>query len=229
VTERELQALAAYVDFPPERDLGPAVGARLDVRTPRRRRALVLVLAAALLAIAVAFAVPPARSGILRFFHLRGVTIEYVGKLPTVKPAESLDLGRPIAFADGERVAGFRPLTSGLLGRPDHVSWDGTQLWFRYGDTRLLVSQFRATGLQVFVKKLLEPGTTVIPVGVNDGYGYFITGADHFIVQLPNDDIQEERLRLVHDVIVWEHGALTLRVEGRMTKAQALQIARSFR
>ena len=228
MTERELQALAAYVDFPDERDLAPAVRARLDARSPRRRRALVLVLAAALVAVAVAFAVPPARSGILRLFHLQGVTIEYVDKLPEVKTSGKLELGRSIAPADARRIAGFRPLTSSLLGRPDRVTWDGTQLWFTYGDTRLLVSQFRATGLDVFVKKLLDPGTTVIPVGVNDGFGYFITGGDHFIVQLPNDDIREERLRLVHDVIVWAHGALTLRVEGRLTRQEALRIARSF-
>ena len=75
--EQELRALAAFVDFPGERDLEPAVRARL---TPRRRRgrALVVVLAAVLLAIGIAFAVPPARSAILRFLHLQGVTIEFV-------------------------------------------------------------------------------------------------------------------------------------------------------
>ena len=29
-------------------------------------------------------------------------------------------------------------------------------------------------------------------------------------------------------MIVWAHGALTLRVEGRLTKQEALRIARSF-
>jgi len=82
VNERELRALGAWIDFPEERDLAPAMRARLSPRGPRRRRALVLVLAAALLAIAVAFAVRPARSGILRFFHLQGATIELVDKLP---------------------------------------------------------------------------------------------------------------------------------------------------
>ncbi len=82
MNERELRALAACDRFPEERDLAPAVRARLQPGGPRRRRALVVVLAAALLAIAVAFAVPPARSGILRFFHLQGATIELVDELP---------------------------------------------------------------------------------------------------------------------------------------------------
>ena len=63
MTEHELRALAAWVELPEERDLVPAVRARLRGR-PSRRRALVVVLAAALLAAAIAFAVPPARSAI---------------------------------------------------------------------------------------------------------------------------------------------------------------------
>jgi hypothetical protein len=228
MTERELQALAAYVDLPEERDLAPAVRARLSPRGPRRRRALVVVLAAALLAIAVAFAVPPARSAILRFFHLQGVTIEAVGELPQVKTGP-LFLGSPIRLADAERTTHFRPLTSALLGTPDRITWDGSQLWYVYGDTRLLVSQFRGSGVTVYIKKLIEPGTTITPVVVNGSRGYFISGARHFIYQQPNGIFTEERVRLARDVILFEVGKLTMRIEGELTRDQALRIARSFR
>src|SRR5207244_7981864 len=93
-------------------------------------------------AVAIAFAVPPARSAILRVFHLRGVRIEYVDRLPNVHTGQ-LDLGVPVKTADAAATAGFRPLTSELLGEPDEVTWDGALLWYRYGRTRLLVSQFR--------------------------------------------------------------------------------------
>jgi hypothetical protein len=228
VTEQELRALAAYVDFPAERDLAPAVRARLAARRPHRRRALVAVPAALLVAIAVAFAVPPARSAILRFFHLQGVTIEVVDKLPEVKTSGPLDLGRPIALASAERVAGFRPLASKLVGDPDHVTWDGHQLWYRYGDTRLLVSQFRASAPPDFVKKLVEPQTTIRFVTVNGGRGYFLSGARHFLYLAPTNTVRDERVRLARDVLIWEHGDLTLRLEGDLTLAQALRIARSF-
>jgi hypothetical protein len=227
VTERELRALAAYLDFPPERDLAPAVRARLTAR-PQRRRTLVLVLAAALLAIAVAFAVPPARSAILRFFHLQGVTIEVVDELPQVKTGP-LELGRPISLAAARRTAGFRPLTSDLLGDPDRVTWDGRQLWLRYGETRLLVSEFRDGEVSVFIKKVAGPGTTITPVVVNGSQGYFISGAEHFVYQQPNELIREERVRLARDVILFEAGPLTVRIEGDLTRAQGLRIARSFR
>ncbi len=165
MTEHELRALAPFVDLPDERELAPAVHARLRGR-PQRRRTVLVVVAAALAAVAIAFAVPPARSAILRFFHLRGARIEYVDRLPDVRTAP-LDLGVPVALADVGRTAGFRPLASDLLGRPDEVTWDGGLLWYRYGSTRLLVSQFRARERIDLVKKVVERDTMVIPVTVH--------------------------------------------------------------
>jgi hypothetical protein len=61
MTERELRDLAAFIELPPERDLAPAVRARLGARRPHPGK-LAIALALVVLAIAVAFAVPPARS-----------------------------------------------------------------------------------------------------------------------------------------------------------------------
>jgi len=228
MTERELRALAAYVDFPAERDLAAAVRARLAPR-PRRRRALVLVLAALVLALAVAFAVPPARSAILRFFHLRGASIELVDRLPVVRTAAPLDLGVPISLGDAAKTAGFEPLRSSLLGDPDRVTWDGAMVWFRYGDVRLLVSQFVGSERIELVKKLVEPRTTIMPVTVEGRQGYFLSGATHFLYLAPTDLIREERVRLARNVLLWQHGALTVRLEGDVSVREALLIARSFR
>jgi hypothetical protein len=227
VTEQELRALAAWIDLPEERELAPAVRARLRGR-PSRRRALVLVLAAALVAVAVAFAVPPARSAILRVFHLRGVRIEYVDRLPSVKTAP-LDLGIPIRPADAERTVGFRLLDSGLLGEPDEVTWDGSLLWYRYGRTRLLVSQFRGRERVDLLKKVVEPQTMITPVYVNGERGYFITGGRHFLYLGSGGVVREEQVRLGRQVLLWQHGPLTLRLEGELTLGEALRIARSFR
>lgn len=226
--ERELQALAAHVDFPEERDLAPAVRARLSPRGPRRRRALVLVLAAVLLAVAVAFAVPPARSSILRFFHLQGATIEVVDRLPEVKPSSSLELGTPLTLSEARRTLRFRPLSSSLLGKPDRITWDGHQLWYVYGDTRLLVSQLLASGVPVYIKKVVEPGTRITPVVVNGQTGFFLSGARHFLYMAPTRIVLDERIRLARNTLLWEHGPLTLRLEGDLTLAEALRIARSF-
>jgi hypothetical protein len=226
VIERDLRALAAWVELPEERDLAPAVRARLRGR-PARRRALVVVLAAALLAVAIAFAVPPARSAILRVFHLQGASIEYVDKLPSVRTA-SLDLGVPVRPADAERTAGFRPLTSGVLGPPDEVTWDGSLLWYRYRRTRLLVSQFLGRERPELLKKVVRPQTVITPVYVNGQRGYFITGGTHFLYLASDGVIREEPIRLSRNVLLWQHGPLTLRLEGDLTLGQALRIARSF-
>ena len=229
MTERELRALAAHVDFPADRDLAPAVRARLGAAPSRGRRTAVLVLAALALGIAVAFAVPPARSAILRAFHLQGVRIEYVDRLPEVTTARPLDLGVRLPLADAERQAGFRPLASPLLGVPDRVTWDGQMLWFAYGHVRLLVSQFRASERVELLKKLAGPGTSIEPVRVDGGQGYFISGATHFLYVAPTSVIRDERVRLARNVLLWQHGPLTLRLEGDIPISEALAIARSFR
>src|SRR5581483_10430830 len=83
--ERDLRGLSAYVQLPAERDLAPAVRARLAARRRRRGlRLLAVALAAAAAAIGIAFAVPPARAAILRFFGFEGTTIIRVDKLPPV-------------------------------------------------------------------------------------------------------------------------------------------------
>jgi hypothetical protein len=228
MTERELRALAAYVDLPAERDLAPSVRARLG-RAPNRRLAVVLVLVALALAVAVAFAVPPARSAILRFLHLRGVRIELTDRLPEIRTTAPLDLGVPVSLRDSARRAGFTPLTSSLLGRPDRVTWDGEMLWFTYGNVRLLVSQFRGTARLDLVKKVVEPGTRITPVTVAGQPGYLLSGARHFLYVAPTDLIRDERVRLARDVLLWQHGTLTLRLEGDLTLVRALRIARSFR
>src|SRR5205823_10953262 len=82
----------------------PTLRVELAPRGRAWRRPLVLGLALVLLALAIAFAVPPARSAILRFFHLRGVTIERVDTLPDAA-AKSLEagLGPPPAPHDAAR------------------------------------------------------------------------------------------------------------------------------
>src|SRR6185437_6632833 len=83
--ELHLLALAADLEWPPTPRL------ELPVEGPRRvRRPLVVLAAALVVAVGVAFAVPRARSAILRAFHLEGATVERVAVLP---PAQERKLG----------------------------------------------------------------------------------------------------------------------------------------
>src|SRR5215475_5461706 len=87
--EQRLQALGAELEWPATPRLA------IPSRRPRRHRLLVVAVAA-LVAVAVALAVPGARSAILRALHLEGVTIVQVDVLP---PARARPLGAGLGAA----------------------------------------------------------------------------------------------------------------------------------
>ena len=75
--ETRLRELGRDLALPGEPNLSAAVVSRLQRPAARSwRRPLLGAVALAVLALAIALAVPPARSAILRFFHLGAVSIE---------------------------------------------------------------------------------------------------------------------------------------------------------
>src|SRR5690348_2741259 len=98
--EQRLQGLAAELEWPATPRLA------MPTERPRRRRLLVVALAV-LVALAVSLAIPGARSAILRALHLEGVTIERVGVLPRSQERPlGAGLGAPIGPAAAEIVLG---------------------------------------------------------------------------------------------------------------------------
>ena len=78
-------------------------------------------------------------------------------------------------------------------------------------------------------QKSVGPGTTVEVLTVNGGLGFWIEGAPHVIVyQDPNDQFIHETIRLVHNSLAWEQAGTVLRIEGQVTRTQALAIAATF-
>jgi hypothetical protein len=226
--EQELRALAAHLALPAERDLAPAVRAHLAA--PRRRRfrlggvwsrRLAIVAAVVVVAVGIAFAVPPARSAILRFLGLEGVSIVRVDKLP---PAASgpVAFGRPVALKKAERQVGFRALLPDL-GPPDavHVEGGGRLLVLVYGQPRARLRLIELFDSLAFVQKMVGPDTRVESEVVNGGRAVWIEG-EHLsnIYGLP---------RVSGSTLLWERPPLLLRLEGRLTKEEALRIARSTR
>ena len=56
-----------------------------------------------------------------------------------------------------------------------------------------------------------------------------IPGAPHEVLfQEENGQIQTDRVRLAGNVLLWQEGPVTLRIEGTRTLGQALTIARSL-
>lgn len=241
MSELELRLQALAVEWPETPELAVAVEQRLAVARPRRprwtrRRSLAVALAVLAVALGATFAVPGARSALLRFFHLQGVTVELVDELPAVRPAESLDgLGERVSLDAARRAAGFELLRPRVLGEPDAVYFKQVagMVSFVYGEepaVRVVFSQVPGRVEPVFLKKIAGGGTRVEQVTVDGEPGLFLSGAPHFFMYVGRDGgSRGEPLYLARDALLWERGPLTLRLEGELTLERALEIARSVR
>ena len=225
--ERRLQELGSEIAYPamPRFDVGferrPATFLRL--------RPLVLGLAVLLAVLAGVLAFSPgARSAFLEIFHLKGATVELVETLPQVD-AQPIDFGEQVSREEAERRVGFKLVD---LGEPDAVFVRDTRVAsIVYGPVekpRLVLSQLRGAVWEGMIKKLSGSGTRIEQVRVDGERGLFITGDEHFVMFLnENGAISDEQTYLAGTVLLWNRGPLLLRLEGDLTRAEALELAKS--
>src|SRR5919204_1451661 len=226
--ERDLREVGRLLAFPPEPDLVPAVRARLGEAAPRgfgfgRRRVLVLALAVLVVALGAAFAVPSARTAILRFFHIGGQTIVRVDTLPNAPRRSPIGgLAGPMSLQDATKRAGFNPILP-----PKHggiYAEDGVLA--TYVAPRVVLTEAR--GELGMMKKFASPQTRIEPVRVNDHDGLWITGAPHVVMYSDSQGRgYAKHVRIAGNTLVWAYGSVTLRIEGPLTQAQALSLAAS--
>ena len=240
--ELALAEIGRELDIPETPDLAPRVRQRLAAGSrPRRRlvparRGLVLAFVTLAVAVTAAMAVPQSRAAILEFFGLRGVEIQRVEKLPPVPRQTTLDLGVETNLAQAVERAGFDVVIPEELGDPDHVYYQdfpvGGMVSFVYGDPqepRALFTQFRATVEDSIYKKVLDD-TRIDALRINGQPGFWLTGEPHVFYYVDaTGNFDDENVRLAGNVLLWERGQLTLRLEGDLAKADAVDIARSVR
>jgi hypothetical protein len=235
--ELRLRALGHELELPAEPDLAAGVLQRLSLSGARPfhwRRAAALALALLAVAVATAFAVPQARTAILHFFHLGGATVIRVETLPpAVERSQAGGLGTPLPRDEAERRLGFRLLVPPFKGEgPSRVYVVGDSLGtviVRWRGRRLLLSEFPSFGAQA-LKKLAASGTMVDPVTVDGRTGLWIEGAPHTLTFFDRDIGFQERTILIRgNVLLWLRGRLTLRLEGNLTRSQAIALAQTVR
>lgn len=216
--ERALERLSPHVDWPAT----PAFELR---RAGGTRRRWLVALALAVLALAIAFAVPPARSAILRFLHIGGVSIARVDTLPAVQERSlGASLGVPTSAFGAREVlgapfrapAGVQPrlyragqAVSALLATPEPV----------------LLTEFRAgTDGPMIVKKLLGISTGADPVDIGlSAPAVWLHGAEHYYLAFPLPP------RLAGNTLIWVRDGLTFRLEGKtLSLALARKLAREI-
>jgi hypothetical protein len=237
--EQQLVALGRVLDVPEPPDVAPRVLAEIAAarRPAPKRRRLVLALAAVLVAALLAvLAIPDARSALLDFFQIGAERIELVDDLPEVSSPPDLELmlGNRVSLDEARRSASFDLLE--LEEEPDavYVGERGT-VWFLYGRpeaARLLVAQTPrvAPDEAYFVKKLVPSGTNVERVSVRGEPAYFLSGEPHLLLLVDELGLEiPETARLARDVLVWEEDGRTVRLEGELTRTQALELAESLR
>jgi hypothetical protein len=236
--ERDLRDLGRELALPAEPDMVGPVAARLH-RPPRRswRRPLFAAVALAVLALGIALAVPPARSAILRFFHLGAVSVERVETLPPARQRPlAAGFGPLVDRVEAENRLGVKLLLPPLQGGPPKRIYApgnellATVLNFPVDGKRKAVLLIEIPGSNLGVaKKVVQKETLIAPVSVLGRSGLWIRGP-HVVAFLADASGTHSPItRAAGSALIWLHGGLTLRLEGDLTEEQALRLARTIR
>jgi hypothetical protein len=189
-------------------------------------------------------AFPAVRQTVADWLGVRGIGITVV---PTLSPLptsyRSLVLGRPAGLEEARSAVAWPVLVPAdpLLGPPDEVYLDlarrdgavslvwGSRPGLPTASTTgagLLLTEFRGTISERLFQKFVGPGTTVERVHVDGKIGYWISGAPHQVLVLdPSGEPIFDTIRLAGNVLMWEDGELTLRLESELGKDDALRVA----
>jgi hypothetical protein len=231
--ELALTRLGRELAYPETPELVAPVRRRLaEGRRPVAwRRPLMIAVAALLVAVAAVMAVPQARSEILDWLGIGGVTIRYVDELPEAeKRTSDLDLGEPAGLGEARRQVAFDvrvPTLDGLEDPDTFLRSDIGQVSFLYGSEdkpRLLINQLLATG---GIEKMVGLGTEVELLLVGGAQAAWLEGAEH-VIYIPGVGDEEPRLA-GNTLIVERDDNVTVRIEADVSKEEALRIYRSMR
>jgi hypothetical protein len=255
--EDQLASLAEFIEWPAMGELRLPIHGEAAGVARRRGRAFwqtrwVLAAAAAIVIVATLLAYTPTREAIAAWVNLH-VTIHRTENLPTPSPLPSgpvgkrLSLGTQTTLDGAQRQVGWNVVVPSSLGAPDEVyvklppsGPSGGQVTLVYvsrTDIRptgitgvsVLVTEARGRVAEQYFSKVLGPDATVEQVTVGGHAGYWISGRPHdFAFTDEQGNPYFETLRLATNTLVFDDGGTLVRIEGDMTKAQALEIARSL-
>ncbi len=237
--EHRLRDLALAIAYPPTPHLATHVRARLSAGGVERRRRVGWSSLGRGAAIAIITLLLLTSAAVAVGIGLRGLSIVFT-ESPSEPTATELNLGAPASLAEAREGAPFEVLLPmGAIGEPDAVYVDQMsgvyQVTLLYGsredaEAELLITQFLARADTDLVEKQVGPGTSVEWVTVAGEPAYWITGEPHELEYVvPGGEPIGDRVRLVGDVLLWQHGELTLRIEGAGSRTAAVKIAESMR
>jgi hypothetical protein len=211
-----------------------------------------LAAVALLVALVALFAYTPTREAIANWVNVH-TRFQQVPHLPTPTPlppgplGTRLGLGNQTTLDNASGALKWHLLVPSSLGRPDEVYLQLPTLGPPQGEVTLvysgrpgiptsaqtgvgvLVTEARGSVNADFFGKMLGPDATIEPVTVAGHQGYWISGAPHgFLLIDANGNVRDETFRLATNTLLIDDGGTIVRIEGDLTKAQALQIATSL-
>lgn len=228
--ERALLTVGQELDFPPQPDLTSGVRARLERRRLFGWRAVAFAAALVAVAFGIAMAVPPARSAILRFFHIGAATVEQVSTLPAARQRPlAAGLGRPLARRPAELRAHLRirlpdvkgPKPTRYYAQPGLIA-----TLITYRDKPVLLAEMRDDQVGL-LKKFTSPSSKVEPVQLGSN-GLWVQGSHVLAWQFGLAETRQIETRLAGNVLIWLVGNTTYRLEGDLPKNRLLELARKI-
>lgn len=210
-----------------------------------------LAAAAILLIVATLLAYTPSREAIAAWLNLH-TTILRVQQQPTPSPhpsgplGERLGLGSPTTLSEAQSQVKWKIAVPSSLGPPDEVylklpptgpsGGEVTLVYAQRPDIRVsgltgvsvLVTEARGKTNEIYFQKMLGPDATVEQVTVNGHPGYWIEGRPHdFAFTDADGNVYTDTFRLATNTLIFDDNGTIVRIEGDMSKAQALQIGAS--
>jgi hypothetical protein len=231
----DVERLLALIDplevFPATPAIDGAVEVRVLQLVARRRRRRSLLAAAALGAAALAaVAIPDARTSFLDWLRIGGVGIERRALPPPAAVRAGPLPGVPVSLDEARSAASFQVLVPDELGEPDAVLLQRspdlmvTLVYGSLDEPRVILSQWRSEALRYL--KILPYRARVERLGPPEAPLLWIPDAHTLSYQRLGGGGAQEPLRLSAPALIWVRGELTYRLEGRLSREEALAISR---
>jgi hypothetical protein len=241
---RSLRSLGRSLDEPHREDVVDSVRAAIDhhPRQVPRRRARRLIAAAIGLGAVLTVSVPGMRTAVAHFFGIGGVSVTNKQPDDTTPPVgAAFFLGDRVTLEQARNGVAYPVLvpSSPGLGTPEVYLRDNGIVSFVYPASTelpaahgtsvgLIVTQFNGDTSEAMTKLL--DGSDVAPVSVNGQRGLWLTGRDHFVFFVDQQNgVVEVPGHIAGNTLLWEQDGVTVRIEANISEADALLIAESVK
>jgi hypothetical protein len=237
-----LDSLRRSLDAIPAGDVVSDVRAAIDAEAQRRRKRRRRGAGVAVAAIASTLLVPGVRTAVAHRFGIGGVNVHRTTPEETVPAVgASFDLGRQVDLEEVRSAVDYtlRIPSSPDLPRPTAYLRDNGIVSLVYPssptlpasagtDVGLIITQFTGDSRDI-MEKFLDSGPNVRQVTVNDQHALWITGGDHYVFFVNQDNgVVDVPGHVAGNTLLWVDGGVTVRLEANISQAEAVRIAESM-